>query len=235
MEGKYGLKTPFRVKCMKLNRLLILTILVLISLIPISSVSAHRPIWGNEDVTVIDNLSTSFAFYRDLPAGKVHFYTFEGKQGQNLHAGINIPAIKGLENYSVTMALLGPGLPEVDHDLLPPEHPENLGALIFPSKVSADFYEPFTQTLYWGRQSLDTALPDDGEYYLVVWQPNGTAGKYVMDSGRAEVFGFGDMFLFPIWWLQVHFFFNHGPFLLAGAAVILGLFIFAIIKRRKTA
>jgi hypothetical protein len=217
---------------MKLNRLLILFIIALVTLIPISSVYAHHPVWGNEDTTTIDNLSTSFAFYRDLPADKVHVYTFIGKQGQSLHTGINIPAIKGLENYSVSMALLGPGLPEVDHDLLPPEHPENLGALISPSKITPDFFESFTQTLYWGRQSIETTLPADGEYYLLIWQPDGIAGKYVMDSGRAEVFGFGDIFLFPIWWLQVHFFFGHGPYLLAGAAVILGLIIFAFLKRR---
>lgn len=220
---------------MKLKRLLILIIITLVSLVPVSSVSAHRPMWGDEDVTIIDNLSTSFAFYRSLPADKVHVYTFEGKQGQNLHAGVNIPAVKGLENYSVNMALFGLGLPEADHDQLPPEHPEDLGALIFPSEASADFYEPFTQTLYWGRQSLDMSLPADGEYYLVIWQPEGIAGKYVMDSGRAEVFDFGDLFLFPIWWLQVHFFFGHGAYLLAGAAVILGFIIFRIFKRRKTA
>lgn len=219
---------------MKLKRALILIVIALVSLIPFSNVSAHRPVWGDENVTTIDNLTTSFAFYRNLPADKVHVYTFAGKQGQSIHAGINIPAVKGLEDYSVNMALFGANLPEANHDLLPPEHPENLGALIFPSKVSANFYEPFTQTFYWGRQSIDMSLPADGEYYLVVWQPNGIAGKYVMDSGRIEEFGLGDLFLFPIWWLRVHFFFGHGAYLLAAVAVILGFIIFRIYKRRKT-
>ena len=220
---------------MKFNRLLILAVIMIISLIPVSSASAHYPIWGDEDVTAIDNLTTSFAFYRDLPADKAHIYTFIGKQGQNLHAGINIPAVKGLEDYSVTMALFGPGLPGVNHDQLPPEHPEDLGALIFPSNVSADFFESFTQTLYWGRQNIDITLPADGKYYLVIWQPDGFAGKYVLDSGRAEVFGFGDLFLFPIWWVRVHIFFGHGSYLFAGAAIILGLAFLTIFKRQKTA
>ena len=220
---------------MKLNRLLILIVIALVSFIPISSASAHHPMWGDEDTTVIENLTTSFAFYRNLPADKVHVYTFIGKQGQNLHAGINIPAVKGLEDYSVTMALFGPTLPEANHDQLPPEHPEDLGALIFPSEVSANFFEPFTQTLYWGRQSIEMTLPADGEYYLVIWQPEGLAGKYVMDSGHDEVFGFGDLFLFPIWWVQVHVFFGQGAYLLADAAIVLGFITFTIIKRRKTA
>jgi hypothetical protein len=77
-------------------------------------------------------------------------------------------------------------------------------------------------------------LPADGEYYIVVWQPEGIAGKYVLDSGRAEVFGFGDLFRFPIWWIQVHIFFGHGPYLLGTGVVVLGLIAFTIIKRRKT-
>jgi hypothetical protein len=220
---------------MKDNRPFILAVIVLVSLFPLSSASAHQPVWGDEDVTAIDNLTTSFAFYRDLPAGKIHLYTFEGRQGQNLHAGVNIPEVKGLEEFSVTMALLGPGLPEANHDLLPPGHPEDLGALIFPSEISTDFFEPFTQTRYWGRQNIDVPLPADGDYYLVIWQPESLAGKYVLDSGRAEVFGFGDIFLFPIWWVQAHFYFGHGAYISAGAAFILGLIIFTFIKRRKTA
>ncbi len=219
---------------MKLNRTLILVILTLVLLFPVSSASAHRPTWSDADVTAIDDLTTSLAFYRDLPADKVHVYTFIGKQGQNLHAGINIPAVKGLENYSVNMALFGPGLPQADHDQLLPEHPEGLGALIFPSEVTPDFFEPFTQTLYWGRQSIELQLPADGEYDLVIWQPEGLKGKYVFDSGRAEVFGFADLFLFPIWWVRVHFFFGHGAYLLTGAAIILGIILYSL-KRRKTA
>jgi hypothetical protein len=219
---------------MKFDRLWILALLALVSLIPISSASAHHPMWGDEDVTVIDNLTTSFAFYRNLPADKVHAYTFIGKQGQNLHAGINIPSVKGLEDYSVTMALFGPSLPEVDHDQIPAEHPEDLGALIFPSETSANFFESFTQTHYWGRQNIDMILPADGEYYLLIWQPEGMEGKYVFDSGRAEVFGFGDLFLFPIWWIRVHIFFGQGGYLLAGAAIIIGFSLY-FLKRRKPA
>ncbi len=219
---------------MKPNRTLILAILTLVLSIPMSSASAHHPMWSDEDVTAIDDLTTSLAFYRDLPADKVHVYTFVGKQGQNLHAGINIPAVKGLESYSVTMALFGPGLTEADYDQLPPEHPEDLGALIFPSELTPDFFEPFTQTLYWGRQSIELRLPADGEYYLVIWQPEGLEGKYVFDSGRAEVFGFGDLFLFPIWWIRVHLFFGHGAYLLMGPAIILVITLYSL-KRWRTA
>jgi hypothetical protein len=221
---------------MKIKHLALLLIVIFTAIIPFSSASAHHPIWGDEKGTItIPDLGTSYAYYRDLPVGKVDVFTFEGKAGENLYAGINIPAIKGLEKYSVNMALFGPSLPAANHDLLPPEHPENLGALIFPSIVSADFFEPFTQTLYWGRQRIDMSLPADGTYYLLVWQPDNVAGKYVIDSGHAEVFGLGDLFLFPVWWVRVHMFYGHGGYLLVSAIIILGLVLFTIAKRRKTA
>jgi hypothetical protein len=191
---------------------------------------AHRPVWGDDlGVTRIENLSTSFAFYREFTSEKVHAYSFEGQAGQSLRAGIQIPAIKGLEEYSVSMAVLGPGFPEVDDTLLPTDHPEDLGAQIFPSETTSDFFEPFTQTNYWGRQRAEITLPADGSYYILIWNPEGKPGKYVMDSGRAEIFEPQDFFLFPIWWLRTRIYFGQGPYLalisLSIVAVIAGLFI----------
>ena len=212
-------------------RLVFLTLALIAAMLAFPTAAyAHRPVWGEDlGVTKIENLSTSFAFYRDFKTEKIHVYSFEGQAGQSLHAGIQIPAIKGLETYSVSMAILGPGFPEVAEALLPPNHPENLGAMLFPTETTSDFFKPFTQTNYWGRQRADITLPADGTYYILIWNPEGKPGKYVMDSGRAETFGPQDLFLFPIWWVRVHLFFDQGSQLaLAGSAiiaVIAGLFI----------
>jgi len=217
-------------------RTLLFVAFSLIAFLPTSSASAHYPILGNEATTVIPNLSTSYAFYRDLKTGEVDVYTFEGKAGQQLHAGMQIPAVKGLENYAVTMVLFGPGLPEADHDQLPPEHPEDLGDLIFLPKVTDDFFEPFTQTNYWGRQDIDMLLPETGPYYLIVWNPESQPGKYVLDTGRAEVFELADLFRFPVWWVQVQLFFGRGPYLLSGTAgllAVIGAVIYRVRKRRS--
>jgi LPXTG-motif cell wall-anchored protein len=219
---------------MKPLRLLAFFTLLISAFIPAASVSAHQPIWGDEGgITRVPNLVTSYAYYRDLLADEVHVYTFEGKTGQEFRAGMQIPAIKGLEDYAVTIAIMGPGLPEANHDQLPPEHPEGLGALIVPSFNSEDFFEPFTQTLYWGRQSIQSSLPADGTYYILVWQSEGVAGKYVMDTGYAENFGVEAIFLMPVWWVRVHLFFGHGVYLLAGAVVILTAGGFFILRRRR--
>jgi hypothetical protein len=213
------------------SRLIFLPLILIAAMLAFPTTAyAHRPVWGEDlGVTKIENLSTSFAFYREFKTEKVHVYSFEGQAGQSLHAGIQIPAIKGLEEYSVSMAILGPGFPEVDEALLPLDHPENLGAMLFPSETTSDFFEPFTQTNYWGRQRADITLPADGTYYILIWNPEGKPGKYVMDSGRAEIFGPQDLFLFPIWWLQTRIYFGQGPYLaligLSIVAVIAGLFI----------
>jgi hypothetical protein len=90
--------------------------------------------------------------------------------------------------------------------------------------MSADFFEPFTQTKYWGRQQIDLSLPANGAYYLLVWQPDGQPGKYVLDTGYEEVFQLADLIRFPVWWLRVHIFFGHGPVLaLAGALIFLAV------------
>lgn len=208
-------------------------LIIIFLLIPFSTASAHRPLWGEQYGPIeIPNLRTSFAVYRSLTIDQIDVYTFEGKAGQELHAGIQIPSIEGLEDYGVTAALFGPELPEVAPSDLPPDYPENLGALVFSSIVSADFFEPFTQTNYWGRQEINLTLPADGTYYLLLWHPNGQPGKYVLDTGRNEVFGFADLFRFPVWWVRVHIFFGHGPWLaLIGTFIVLAAILLVIRKR----
>jgi len=220
---------------MKKPKQLILILLIAMMLIPYSSVFAHRPVWGEQYGPIeIPNLNTSFAVYRNLAPDQIDVYTFEAEAGQELHAGIQIPAVKGLQGYGVTVALFGPGLPEANSNTLPPDHPEDLGSMIFPSMVTDDFFEPFTQTNYWGRQEINLNLPNVGNYYLLVWQPDGQSGKYVLDTGRAEVFKPGDLFRFPIWWVRVHIFFGHGSWLALGAALILIVVGLLILRKRAS-
>jgi len=211
-------------------------VLVTILFFAVPGASAHRPGWGNDSgATQIDNLSTSLAFYRELKApAQVDVYTFQGQAGEHLHAGISIPAISRLESYGVNMALMGPGLPEADHEALPADHPEGLGAIIIPNTPGKDFFEPFTLTSYWGRQRIEFNLPASGTYYLLVWNPSGATGKYVMDTGEAEVFSPGDLLRFPVWWVRVHAFFGQGMLMLASLLFFLGGIgtLFVLARRR---
>ena len=211
---------------------------------------AHRPITSsNLGITTIPDPTTSYAFYESLDAeGDVDIYSVLVEAGQFFHAGINIPQIEALKDYGVSLALLGPGLPVLSNSALPAfpyDHDEDetahnpndspswidgldmegLTGIVVVSEESEDFFEPFTMTRYWGRQVFEEVLPESGTYYLLIWQPDGLMGKYVLDTGRAERFELGDFFRFPIWWVQIHIYFEHTIGLILGAVVTLILVI----------
>lgn len=210
--------------------------------------AAHRPDEGTPDgVTLIPNLSTSYAYYRSLtPEQPVQVYELQGAQGEFVHVGVNIPQLVGLEDYGVSMALIGPGLPPVTPTDLPIGLLQTSGqsllleslnqqfaqgkvtGLLVESATSAPFYEPFTQTRYWGRQTLELDLPADGSYSLLVWNPVGLPGKYVIDTGYQEVFGPADLFRFPLWWLETRLYFEQGLRLALLAAALLGASVILI-------
>jgi hypothetical protein len=211
---------------------------LLILILAVSTASAHRPDWGGGETTYIDNIQVSYAFYRSLNSGnQVDSYIFHAVDSQFLHAGIQIPRIRGLETYTVSMALFGPGLPAADeavHALLPANHPEDQGVLFVPSVDSAGYFEPFTQTSYAGRQQINQNLPGAGDYTLLVWQPEGRSGKYVLDVGQREQFGPLDFFLFPVWWVRVRLYFEQGSYLLV-ALISIALVLLILLRRRLQA
>ena len=151
---------------------------------------AHRPEQpGKDNLTLIPNVSTSYAYYREFTSiDEFHIYQLEADAGEKFHAGINIPQIKGLETFGVTFALVGPGFDAVESGTLPFSAKENVTTmpsfiqdglrssetgkfegLVIANEVSENFYEPFTQTNYWGRQSIDVEIPESANYYLIVW------------------------------------------------------------------
>ena len=187
-------------------------------------------------MTQIPDLKVSYAFYRNLQSSsQVDIYSFDAQTGDTLYAGISIPAVRGLEDYGVSLAVVGPGFPPIKRDGLPAEPLQDLGGILFPSEIGEDFFEPFTQTNYWRRQRVTLNLLETGTYYMMIWNPNGIPGKYVLDTGREEVFRITDFFLFPIWWFKVHAFFGHTPQIvttIAGILLLSGI-IFLRGARRK--
>ena len=210
---------------MKIYRAITLLFCALLLLFVVPVASAHRPAEaGEEAITQIPSATTSYAYYQAIEAAdQVDIYAISGAKNLDFHAGINIPQIEGLEDYGVSMALLGPGLPALNNADLPNLNAYStsngvslaaavasgdFGGIIRSSSPSEAFFEPFTQTNYWGRQSLDIALRQAGTHYLVIWQPDGALGKYVLDTGREEVFGPTDLFRFPLWWIDVRLYFE---------------------------
>lgn len=238
--------------------LLALSLVATFFLVP--NASAHRPEEGVDNgLTIIPSPTISYAYYQEFDGlSDFHAYTFEAQSGQFFHAGINIPQLDGLEDYGVSLALFGPGLPKVEADIFSESHAhtdqdgadshahaatidfpdwldlDSLGGIVVENQPGEDFFEPFTQTNYWGRQVLELNLPETGRYYLLVWNTEKEVGKYVLDTGREEVFGPADLLRFPVWWVNTRMYFEQGPALLGAASVLFfGIAGIVIYRRRK--
>jgi hypothetical protein len=97
------------------------------------------------------------------------------------------------EGVYPSVALIGPGLEAVEVEDLPFTVPEGQGVLLFVDepKTTADGERAGSDWEYFNRHVYapgihNFALPEVGEYSLVVWEPNGNIGAYMLDFGSNE-------------------------------------------------
>lgn len=156
--------------------------------------SAHRPYFEEQDIvasapwTIKDPTISTVVYATLQSAADVDYYTFDGGQGQRILLEMTIPQIEGQADFAPTIALLGPGLGQAAL----PERVERAasatGALVMaPAPGAAStFFEPFSRTSYWERQSQRVTLPADGRYTVAVWHPSGETGRYGFVIGDKE-------------------------------------------------
>lgn len=165
--------------------------------------SAHRPYFEDKDIVAaapwqVDDPTISTVVYATLESQRdVDYYAFDGKKGQRILMEITIPQIEGQDDFAPTLALMGPGLAAAT---LPGrvERPTKAGAQVIapPTGPADSFYEPFSRTSYWERQSQRVTLPANGRYVVAVWHSQGELGRYgfvIGDKERpgGELFGLG--------------------------------------------
>ena len=172
---------------------------VLLLLAAAVSAFAHRPYFEEDDIRagkpwVIDNPTISTVIYATLQNPcDVDYYAFDGRAGQSILLELTIPQISGQEDFAPNLALMGPGLPATK---LPARvaRPAKTGGLLLPPPPgpAETFFEPFSRTSYWERQSQRVTLPQDGRYVVAVWHPDRQLGRYGFVIGDREVPG-GDL------------------------------------------
>ena len=177
-------------------------VIIIALLIWLAPASAHQPFFEDEDFTAdnpgrIEDPTVSTAMYATFETPiDADYYIFNGGIGQSVLLSITIPQITGQENFTPTMALMGPGLPTAD---LPRQvaRPQDSGVLKLPSPANATaFFEPFSRTSYWTRQEQYVRLPANGSYSVAIWDDNEKVGRYVFVIGDREIPG-GDL-AFPL-------------------------------------
>ena len=162
---------------------------------------------GFDSALHIPDHRISWAVYDDLGAGGAKFYAFDAERGDPFYAGILVPKMDGLEEYSPSLFLVSPagfnGQPG------PFEAWPNAERFPYEGNFPGDeFYEPFGQLTYWERQEVRAHLPADGEYFIVVVDEGGRDGKYTLAVGTIEDFSGENPLVLPMAWLETKLFVN---------------------------
>ena len=172
--------------------------------------SAVHPAFGHKPASIGGTFSTidqalpmtdidvSQVVYSPLTAADPQLWlTFEATAGFLLDVSLGIPVLDRLTDYRPTLAVLGPGLPQVD---VPFDVPPGMGGIVFESAAAGEprfFHEPVTGTESWILIKEAVALPETGTVYVVAWSPAATADKLWVAIGTRERFGLGDIVSFP--------------------------------------
>jgi hypothetical protein len=184
---------------LRFKSLVLPLVLVLVFLVTLPA-SAHQPFFEEEDITskapwpIVDPTVSTVVYATLQSPTDVDYFVFEGQAGERILLEITIPQIEGQDAFAPTMALMGPGLGDTRLPGRVQQPTGDGGALeIAPEPGPAEtFYEPFSRTSYWERQSQRVTLPESGRYWVAVWHPDGQVGRYGFVIGDKERLG-GDL------------------------------------------
>ncbi len=206
--------------------LLLFFVLALISISPafghklISHDDSHRDF---DSALVIPDHKISWAIYENLGVEETKFYTFDAKKGDSLYASIVIPKLDGLENYSPSLILMNDDLYQGN---MPSNNIESsVQKFLYEGDYPGnEFYEPFGQVTYWERQEINTIIPDDGQYFILVLDEKNQSGKYSLAIGTIEDFSGADFFtILPKAWFDTKIFVNDYSSLAIGILILLAI------------
>jgi len=190
-----------------------LTSVMILAIVAVVPALAHQPFFEEEDIKAsqpweIEDPTISTAVYATLESAQdVDYFAFDGLKGQSILLSLVIPKIDGQENFTPSLALMGPGLDtgSIDQKVSVPA-PAGLLVLPPPEGAAKLFFEPFSRTSYWERQKQIVELPADGHYVVAVWNDPGQTGRYTFVIGDREVLG-GDLrfpFKMKSYWTPVN-------------------------------
>jgi hypothetical protein len=223
------------------KRLELAFLLSFIILFYFAPADAHKPIQSDgknlsfENALIIPDHKISWVIYEELDANQNKFYSFEAKQGESFYASIVIPKLERLETYKPSLAIIGEGIQIQNIHKIDTDLPAG-GIVVYDYDgiiPSEEFYEPFGQATYWERQEVEISIPEDGTYYIVVFDLQGLPGKYSLAVGTIEDFSMVDFFtVLPSAWFETKLFFEDYFSLSILVSFFLVMILLIIIKKK---
>lgn len=161
--------------------------------------AAHVPFVEEHDFTadapyIVKDVANSKSIYAALAVpGDVDVYEFTLAAPMRLYVSSNIPLCKEYREFTVTVALIGPGLPK-PRQALPVELGPGEGALVaretFATPADREVYrEPNAGKQSWSGPDIVVPEAQAGRYRAVVWDPDNRTGDYTFVIGEDERFG----------------------------------------------
>jgi hypothetical protein len=124
------------------------------------------------------------------------YYQWTVEAGEQVYASLLVPVCPEYEDFMPSMAVIGPGLPELttaDEEILPSggvtviEEGDGVVVLDNSAAERSTLYEPFGGKQYYEFDAkYDSTADQGGVYKLIVWDPVGNTGDYVAVAGRRE-------------------------------------------------
>ena len=182
-------------------------------LAPATAVLAHYPVFPEENhgpstAHEIEDPVKSWAIYTWLEQeGIADYYKFTISEGEKIQVSLIVPHSPSHSGFLPSFTLIGPGLPQNDSVPDYVEIPADYGTIVAnstdPGKAA---YEPFTPGWFYEVGTLTANAPDDGTYYVAVFNPelhNDThnhvhgADSYAIVVGYVETFTPLELVLIP--------------------------------------
>ena len=92
----------------------------------------------------------SIVVFRELTCEQPELWlAFDAVEGEEIWVQLGMPAIDRLADHRPALAVLAPGLPNIDAEV-PFDVPQGLGGVVYLADGEPqEFYEPFTKTNSW--------------------------------------------------------------------------------------
>jgi hypothetical protein len=182
------------------RHLLLLAAVLLVALLPQAALGDAPPEVAANDTmgkaVVIDDPAKTQSVYGELgEAGEFQYYRFEIKKDERIL--VNLIRSPADADFIPNMALLGPGLPRQDAISESIKVPERLGWRVVQGKQPLEStYDGFSPGSFYNMAEIDTAAPEDGNYYIVVFSGTG-GGRYGLSMGYQGTFDVAEWLTLP--------------------------------------